>query len=104
VRSDQLRELAEARGAGAVLLTRVANFAWFTGGADSRVDHSNPTGVADIVVTGDAHYVLTSTIEAPRMRAEQTPGFEVVEFAWHEGREAMLHELTDGARIAADVR
>ncbi|MFL5895243.1 MAG: M24 family metallopeptidase [Thermoleophilaceae bacterium] len=103
MRSDRLRELAQARGAGAVLLRRVQNFAWFTGGGDTRVDHANPLGVADVVVTPDSEYVLTSTIEAPRMRAEQAVGFEVVEYPWHEGPETVLRELTGGALVASDV-
>jgi Xaa-Pro dipeptidase len=102
MRTQQLRELADAHGAGAVVLRRVANFAWYTGGGDSRVDHANPLGVADVVVTPDADYVLTSTIEAPRMREEQAVGFEIVEYPWHDGPDATLRELTGGARLAAD--
>jgi Xaa-Pro dipeptidase len=102
-RAERLRELLERRGLGAVVLRRPANFAWYTGGADNRVDHVSPFGVADIVVTPDDEYVLTSTIEAPRMRAEQTPELEVVEYAWYEGPSAALPEVTGGARLGADV-
>lgn len=81
---------------GALLLRRPANFAWYTGGADNRVDHSDPLGVATIVLTNDAEYVLTDNIEAPRLRVEQTPGIEVVEYPWHEGPERLLRELYGG--------
>jgi Xaa-Pro dipeptidase len=79
----RLRELIAREDAGAIVLRDVANFAWYTHGGDSRVDHSNPLGVADIVVANDAEYVLTSSIEAPRMREEQTPGFDVIEYPTH---------------------
>ena len=82
---------------GAIVLRRPANFAWYTGGADSRVDHVAPDGVADIVLTATDEWVLTSTIEAPRMRAEQTPALEVVEGfgaqAWVAQCEAELARL-----------
>jgi Xaa-Pro dipeptidase len=102
-RRTRLRELMERRGAGALLLRRPHNFAWYTCGADTRVDHTAPDGVADIVLTPDAEYVLASSIEAPRMRTEQTPEIEVVEYPWHLGSAETLRELTGGAALAADT-
>jgi hypothetical protein len=46
-RQQRLGELMERRGVDAVVLRRPANFAWYTGGADSKVDHLAPEGVAD---------------------------------------------------------
>jgi len=102
-RRGRLLELADRRGLGAVLLRAPTNFAWYTGGADNRVDHASPFGVADVVVTPEAEYVLTDNIEAPRMREEQTPGMEVIEYPWHEGPVRLLQNLTDGSALGADV-
>jgi Xaa-Pro dipeptidase len=102
-RHERLRQLMERRGVDAVVLRRPANFAWYTGGADTKVDHVAPEGVADLVVWADAELVLTNTIEAPRMRAEQVPGFEVVEYAWHEDRLAALREVVGCACVASDL-
>jgi len=102
-RYERLAELMESRGVDAVVLRRPANFAWYTGGADSTVDHVAPEGVADLVVRADSQLVLTSTIEAPRMRAEQTPALEVVEYPWHGDRDAALREVVGRARIGGDV-
>ena len=99
-----MRELAEGLGVGAVLLRTPANFAWYTGGADNRVDHSVPLGVASVLVTGDAEYVVSDNIEAGRMRREETPGFEVVEYPWHEGPARTLRELTGDALLGTDHR
>ncbi|MCA1688806.1 MAG: M24 family metallopeptidase, partial [Actinobacteria bacterium] len=82
-RQQRLRELMDRRDLGALLLRRSVNFAWYTGGADNRVDHASPFGVADILVTPDADYVFTNNIEAPRMKEEQTPDFEVIEHPWY---------------------
>ena len=101
-RDRSLRELMDGRGIGALHMRRPANFAWYTGGADNRVDHGDPFGVAGILLTQEAAYVLTNNIEAPRMREEQTPGMEVVEHPWHEEPVALLRELAGGASIGAD--
>ena len=100
-RRDGLRSIMEDRGLGALLLRRPANFAWFTGGADNRVDHDDPLGVAAILLTNEAEYVLTDNIEAPRMRGEQTPEMDIAVHPWHTGPGALLGELA-GGQIGAD--
>lgn len=102
-RYERLHELMERRAVDAVVLRRPANFAWYTGGADSKVDHVASEGVADLIVRPHSELVLTSTIEAPRMRAEQTPELEVVEYPWHLDRDAALRELVGDARVGSDL-
>ena len=92
----------ERQGLGALLLRRPANFAWYTNGADNRVDHASPFGVADVLVTEDGEYVFTNNIEAPRMREEQTPDFEVVEHPWYADEASALRALIGGASLGAD--
>src|SRR5919202_818515 len=101
-RRQRLRELMDRRRLEALLLRRSSNFAWYTGGADNRVDHASPLGVADILVTRDAEYVFTNNIEAPRMREEQTPDFEVIEHPWYEDETAAIREVVDNASLGAD--
>ncbi|HEV8045406.1 MAG TPA: M24 family metallopeptidase [Rubrobacter sp.] len=101
-RNEKLRSLMQERGLGALVLRRPANFAWYTGGADNRVDRGDPLGVAAILLTAESVYVLTDNIEAPRMRAEQTPDMEVVEHPWHEGPAAPLEELVGGSLVGTD--
>jgi Xaa-Pro dipeptidase len=102
-RYERLGDLMDQRALDAVVLRRPANFAWYTGGADTKVDHVAPEGVADLIVRRGSSLVLTSTIEAPRMRAEQTPALEVVEYPWHEDRDAALREVVGPARIGSDL-
>jgi Xaa-Pro dipeptidase len=101
-RDRSLRQLMDKHGVGALLLSTPANFAWYTGGADNRVDHGDPVGVASVLVTTEDAYILTNNIEAPRMREEQTQEMEVVEHPWHEEPAALLSELTGGADVGAD--
>lgn len=100
-RRRNLREMMDFLGLGAVLLGLPANFAWYTGGADNRVDPSVSVGVAAVLVTPDAEYVITDNIEAPRMRGEETPDFEVVEHPWHQAW-PLYRELSGGAALGAD--
>jgi Xaa-Pro dipeptidase len=101
-RDRSLRDLMDGHGVGALLLSSPANFAWYTGGADNRVDHGDPVGVASVLLTTDDVYILTNNIEAPRMRQEQTPEMEVVEHPWYEEPAALLRELTGGASVGMD--
>lgn len=102
-RHQLVRAVLDETGLDAVTLRRPENFAWYSGGADNRVDHASPTGVADILVTRTAEYVVTNNIEAPRMREEQMPGWEVVEYEWHADPGDLVAKLAGGAAIGADA-
>src|SRR5829696_5486680 len=101
-RERNLRDLMHDRGVGSLLLSSPANFAWYTGGADNRVDRGHADGVASVLLTRDDAYILTNNIEAPRMREEQTPEMEVVEHPWHEEPDTVLRELTGDASAGTD--
>jgi Xaa-Pro dipeptidase len=101
-RAQRLRELMDRRNLGALLLRRSVNFAWYTGGADNRVDHASPFGVADALVTLDAELIFTNNIEAPRMREEQTPDFEVVEHPWYGDEATAIREVVGDGSLGTD--
>ena len=101
-RDHSLRGLMDGCDVGALLLSSPANFAWYTGGADNRVDHCDIVGVGSVLLTRDDAYILTNNIEAPRMREEQTPEMEVVEHPWHQEPAELLRELTGDASMATD--
>jgi Xaa-Pro dipeptidase len=102
-RRARLLDLMDRRGLGGIVLRRPANFAWYTGGADSRVDRSAPWGVADVLVTPAGDHIVTTTIEAPRMRLEQTPDVPVAERPWEEAGDSLLHVIAGGAPLGADA-
>lgn len=103
-RRRRLRDLMDERGLDAVLMRRAENFAWYTGGGNSRVEYASPPGVADVGVTMGGERILAPTIEAPRMRAEEAPDYEVVEYPWEEAPDEAVRELVGEARLGADVR
>ncbi|MGB3633966.1 MAG: M24 family metallopeptidase [Rubrobacteraceae bacterium] len=101
-RHEKLRELMDRRGFGALLLQRPANFAWYTNGADNRVDHADPLGVAALLFTADDEYILTDNIEAPRMRGEETPDFEVLEHPWYGDPSDVIKEVAGETLLGVD--
>ena len=103
-RARELRDLMDRLGIGALLLQRPANFAWYTGGADNRVDHASPLGIAALLITPDEEYVVTNNVEAGRMREEVTPNLEVVEHPWYEKPLAVIREVSGGASMGADFQ
>jgi hypothetical protein len=79
VRREALREIMDRLGA--LVLHRPANFAWYTGGADNRVDHAAALGVAGILLTA---------------------GLEVLEHPWYEDPGDLIRDLADGASVGTD--
>jgi len=92
----------EQRGLKALLLRRATNFSWYTGGADNRVDHASPFGVADVLVTFEGEYIFTNNIEAPRMREEQTPDFEIIEHPWYGDEATAIREVVGDVCLGTD--
>lgn len=101
-RQEKLGELMERLELEALLLRRSTNFVWYRGGADNRVDHASPYGVADVLFTREGEYILTNDIEAPRMREEQTPGFEVIEHPWYRDEAAAIREVIGDVPLGTD--
>lgn len=102
-RFEQVRAVLAETGLDAVVLRRPENFAWYTGGADNRVDHSSEAGVAAVVVSRRGDHVVTDNIEAQRLREEQVPGWDVVEYDWHAGPGDIVRHVAGGGAIGADV-
>ena len=90
----------------ALLLGRADNFAWITAGGDSRCASTTDMGVASVLITPGRQYILTSSIEIDRVRAETlahiAPAdvFEFVEYPWHHGQDGMLGEIP--GKLGAD--
>lgn len=71
----------EERGWEAVFLTRIANFAWFTGGLEPVIMLSSDRAEAGLLITPGQSYVVCNSIEHPRLRDEDR--LEDQGYAWH---------------------
>ncbi len=100
-----LRERMDARGADVLHLTTEANTAWITAGATTYIDEARDGAAFGIAVTSDRAYVLTDTIEEPRLRDEERLdqlGFEIVAEPWYR-RGPFATRLGEGKRVARDI-
>jgi Xaa-Pro aminopeptidase len=101
----QLRALLAERNLDGALLKRSGNFAWLTSGASSYVNIAADAGAANVLVTHDAGYVITSNIEAPRLEQEEELaglGFRIVAAPWYRSNVA-AEELLGPLRLGADI-
>ncbi len=99
-----IRAALEAHGLSGVRLRGVDWFAWATCGGSSVVILTTETGVAEVLVTREGAWVLTDSIEAPRMSAEEVPpGLEVWQAPWTtpSARERFVAERARGP-LASD--
>lgn len=103
----RIREWMEAAQISAVVLSSQVNFAWISGGGRSHIATGNAEGVASVVVTADAAWVLTSNIEARRLAEEELPEncFSVLEWPWYEpgASRRALGEICDPSRAVSDL-
>ena len=67
----RVRSFLDEAGYDALVLTTQANFAWITGGGDNHVVLAADAGVASVLVTREAKYVVANNIESPRIMTEE---------------------------------
>ncbi len=101
----RLRERMAARQIDAALLNLIPNTAWITAGARTFVNEATDMAASSVLVTPDRTYVLTDTIESPRLRQEEgleDLGFEFVVDPWYAHGRA-LDSLLAGKRVGQDT-
>jgi Xaa-Pro aminopeptidase len=85
---ERLLPWVERTGLPALVLTRPGPVSWLTGGLPPPVDRSAGTDLVWAVVTGSAATLITTEVEADRIRAEYRPdqhGFAgVVAVPWYD--------------------
>jgi len=94
-------------GYDALVLTTQANFAWITGGGDNHVLLTADAGVASVLITRDAKYVVTRNLESARIMDEEVraPGYEPRPVNWFgpESVEDEIEQLTRDMVVASDT-
>lgn len=103
----RIREFLRTRGLTAVLLKRQANFAWLTGGRLNIVGIITEVGVAALLITQEAKYVITNNIEARRMMEEEgleEQGYILKSYPWYDDQEAaVVQGIIGQGPLACDV-
>jgi Xaa-Pro aminopeptidase len=100
----KLQALLYELGLNALLIQKVANFAWMTNGASSYVNTADNIGEASLLITSSNRYLVTNNIEAPRLRQEESleiQGWEFIISPWYEASDSIAR-LAKGLRLGAD--
>jgi len=107
IKHDRVCEYLTRHDLDAVLLARRCNFSWYTCGAHNHVGLACDVGSSWLLVTQDAARVITTNIEATRLRAEELAqaGIEVVEFPYHDPAETAetFRKAVGSMRLAVDA-
>jgi Xaa-Pro aminopeptidase len=101
---ERIIALLEKHRLDGLLIRQVANFAWATDGAASYINTASTYGAGTLLITQDARYLITNTIEAPRFDQEEqlrATGWEFHAEPWYLSVEA-LAKLTKGLKLGTD--
>jgi Xaa-Pro aminopeptidase len=101
----QMRRWLLAGDAGAILLRGSDWFSWATAGGSNTVLLTAETGVAEILVTANAAYLMTDEIEAERIRQEEVGAewlFHINPWAEPEQRLHFVQETAAGRPVFSD--
>ncbi len=101
----RIKKLLSEKNMKGVILNKISNFAWFTGGGSNYVALNTENGICWLLVTEEKIYLLTDNIEAKRIRQEEMidiPADDVI-WIWHKdnGLEKNIKKIVQG-RIAID--
>jgi antitoxin VapB len=99
-----INELLNRRKLDGILLQRASSFAWATCGAASYVNSASSFGAVSLLIAPSHRYLITNTIEAPRIEKEEKlkyQGWEFLISPWYKDDETIAG-LIKGLRIGAD--
>ncbi|HZR00019.1 MAG TPA: M24 family metallopeptidase [Chloroflexota bacterium] len=103
----RVRSYLRERGLAGVLINRQDNFAWLTGGKDNHVVDASDVGVAALLVTPDARFLLANRIEAGRLEDEEVggQGWELRTFDWYRpgATAAAVRDVVGDRPLASDT-
>ncbi len=103
----KVRGLLDELGLDGIVIKKIANFAWLTGGGINYVGITSEVGICALAVTRNGDFVISNVIEAPRLRDEEQVvemGFEQKTYPWHDdnGENAAVNAILPGGKIGSD--
>jgi len=108
---ELMRNVLDETGAAGLRLRGTDWFSWATAGATHTVLLAAETGVAEVLVTHNGAWILTSEIEAQRLkdeefldRADLVGGYELFVHPWINSKfqESFIEEVTHSGIILSD--
>ncbi|MCM8784656.1 MAG: aminopeptidase P family N-terminal domain-containing protein [Candidatus Omnitrophica bacterium] len=105
IKWERIKKILDEEKLEGVLLNKVSNFAWFTGGKINYVGLHTETGVCKLLVTKKKIFYLTNNIEYPRISDEELKNFnfEPIIKNWYEEKfDEKIKEITN-AKVGSDI-
>jgi len=105
-KEERLRKALEASGYQAAVIARADNFAWITGGGDSRVIASSEIGFSYILYTLDKKYVISLVADIYKVMDEELEGLGYIPviLKWFEKtKEQAVAEKITGMKTVSDI-
>ncbi|MBC7320450.1 M24 family metallopeptidase [bacterium] len=101
VKEERIRKFLEENDSNGLLISLRYNFAWATGGRYNHVGLLTELGPTSLLITKDNSYIVTNSIEAPRIEREEVGILEHYEFAvfpWYDPDEKLkiVEKITGG--------
>ncbi|MCS6870513.1 MAG: M24 family metallopeptidase [Anaerolineae bacterium] len=100
----QLRQVLAVRALEAVEIRQTANLAWLTAGVPTYINIASETSPVRALITAERAYLITDSIEAPRLAQEcqvEALGFELAVQTWHM-RGNLVEKLASSSRLGQD--
>ncbi|MCM8817942.1 MAG: aminopeptidase P family N-terminal domain-containing protein [Candidatus Omnitrophica bacterium] len=105
IKWQRIKKLMAENKIEGVLINKVSNFAWFTGGKINYVGLHTEVGVCKLLITEEKIYYLTNNIEYPRISEEELKdfGFEPIIENWYEEKfDKRIKKIVSG-NIGSDI-
>lgn len=105
---ERITEFLSEQNLDALVLGRLANFAWATGGRDGFIMIATEHAAGHLIYTPDEKALVADRIEMPRFQAEEglvPPEWTPVAPYWHVDRAQVVHwnTVAQGKRTGSDT-
>lgn len=103
----KVRALLDELKLDGILIKRIGNFAWLTGGGINYVGITAEIGICPILITRGKDYLISNRVEEPRLRDEEMAaeqGYEQKVYPWYNdaGEAETVAALVPSGKIGSD--
>ncbi|HOJ30509.1 MAG TPA: M24 family metallopeptidase [bacterium] len=86
IKWTRIRDFLSEKNFSGIILNRISNFAWFTGGRKNYVAFNTEYGASSLLVTGKKIFLLSNNIEATRLKQEELVDIPIedIVISWHQ--------------------
>ena len=103
----KVRALLDALDLDGIMIKKISNFAWLTGGGINYVGLTSEVGICPAIITRDKDYIISNAVEAPRIRDEEMmieQGYEQHSYPWHNdaGENEIVAKIMGSGKLGSD--